>query len=105
LNLYGVYLIKNYLSLNEENNDKGLMILFSQLNVEYLTLIIDLLDKNNNKISFFILWILTNISYVDFNENLFSSNLDNIYKIACFLGNNKNDKILTYRGIWLLRNI
>ena len=105
MNLYGVYLIKNYLSLNEENNDKGLMILFSQLNVEYLTLIIDLLDKNNNKISYFILWILTNISYVDFNENLFSSNLDNIYKIACFLGNNKNDKILTYRGIWLLRNI
>lgn len=105
LNLYGVYLIKNYLSLNEENNDKELMILFSQLNVEYLTLIIDLLEKNNNKISFFILWILINLSYVDFNENLFSSNLDNIYKIACFLGNNKNDKILTYRGIWLLRNI
>ena len=80
-------------------------ILFSQLNDEYLTLIIDLLDKNNNKISYFILWILINVSYFDFNENLFSSNLDNIYKIACFLGNNKNDKILTYRGIWLLRNI
>ena len=105
MNLYGVYLIKNYLSLNEEDNDNELMILFSQLNVECLTLIIDSLNKNNKKISYFILWILANISYVDFNENLFSSNLDNIYKIACFLGNNKNDKILSYRGIWLLRNI
>jgi len=105
LNLYGAYLIKNYLSLNEENNDKELMILFSQLNTEYLTLIVNLFEKKNKKISYFILWILANVSYVDLNENLFSSDLDNIYKIACFLGNNKNDKILTYRGIWLLRNI
>ena len=72
---------------------------------QYLTLRIDLLDINNNKISYFILWILINISYDDFNKNLFLSNLDNIYKIACFLGNNKNGNILTYRGIWLLRNI
>ena len=105
LNLYSLYIIKDYLSINEENNENELKILLHQLNKEYLLYLIELLNKNNKKLSYIILWILLNVSYIDTNEILFDSNIDIIYKIAIFLGRNKKDKILTYRGLWLLRNI
>lgn len=105
LNLYGIYIIKNYLTRNEQNNEKELEILLSQFNIDYLSCLINLLYKDNNKLSYVILWILINISYIDSNELLFISNKDIIIKISQFLGKNKRDKILTYRGLWLIRNI
>ena len=105
MNLYDIYIIKDYLSFNEDNNEKELKILLTQINNEYLTYLIELLHKDNKQLSYVILWILINVSYVDSNEILFGSNIDIIYKIAQFLGNNKSNKFLTSRGIWLLRNI
>ena len=93
------------MSINEINNEKELIILSNQLNYEYINSLLNLLNKQNNKLSYVILWILINLSYIDKNEVIFSENFDIIYKISSFLGKNKSNKILTYRGILLLKNI
>ena len=105
LNLYGLCIIKDFLSINENNNEKELLILLEQLNEEYLSYLIKLLNKGNNQLSNIVLWILFNLSYFDYSDVIFTLNLDIIYKISLFLGNHKNNKILTYKGLLLLNNI
>ena len=100
--MYGIYIIKDYLSINEKNNENILDYLIK--NNDYLNILIDLLNKNNKKISYEIICILINITYIDNNDILFR-NINVIYKIYLFLNKNKNDKILTYEGLLLLRNI
>ena len=76
-----------------------------QLNEEYLSYLMNLLNKGNIKLSYIVLWILINISYIEYSDVLFKRNLGTIYQISSFLENNKNNKILTYRGLLLLKNI
>ena len=52
-----------------------------------------------------IIWILINLSLTDIKEEIFIKEKNIIYIIANYLGKIKNDEILTYRGIYLLRNI
>ena len=106
MNLYGVYIIKNYLC-NKNNllEEKHLQNLQHQLTNEILSIFIDLLNKGNKPLSYIIIWILINLSSIDFKEDLFLTPVNIIYNIAFFLGQIKEDKILTYRGIYLLRNI
>ena len=76
-----------------------------QLNEEYLSYLMNLLNKGNIKLSYIVLWILINISYIEYSDVLFKRNLGTIYQISSFLENNKNNKKLTYRGLLLLKNI
>ena len=92
--------------MNELNNEKELLILLNQLNNEYLNILIDLLNKENHRLSYIVIWILINITYIDLNESLFGENTNVIInKISLFLGKNKGNKVFTLRGIILLNNI
>ena len=65
----------------------------------------NLLSKNNNKLSYVIIWILINIASTDIKEEIFIKENNIVYILANYLGKIKKDEILTYRGIYLLRNI
>ena len=104
MNLYGSYIIKNFI-LEEPDSEVNLSLLVNQINPKYLSLMVNLLSKKNKKLSYIIIWILISISSIDFNEELFIKDKNIIYKISKFLGEVKNDKVLTYSGIYLLRNI
>lgn len=101
---YGIYIIKFFLETNnlEEN---AIDILNDQLNDEYLLLLTNLLNKNNNKLSYEILYILTIISYTDKGELLFGQEEKVIFNISSFLGNNRKDINLLNKGILLIKNI
>ena len=79
--------------------------MINQINNEYLLLFSSLLNKNNKKLSYEILIILLNISYLDKGELLFGSEEKVISNIASFMGNNRTDKILLNLGILLIKNI
>lgn len=106
MNLYGVYIIKNYLC-NKNNliEEKHIQNLLHQITNDILSIFVNLLNKGNKPLSYVIIWILINIASTVFKEELFLKPANNVYKIAFFLGQIKEDKILTYRGIYLLRNI
>ena len=102
-NLYGVYIIKKYLFIQE--NDKLANKFLSQINTEYMLLFVSLLNKNNKKLSCEILYIFIFISYPDKGEELFCLDEKILLGISTFLGNNKNDSNLLKYGIWLIMNI
>lgn len=104
INLYGIFLIKKYLEVNEKN-DEALNLLVGQLNSEYILLLISLFNKNNKKLNYNLLYILINVGYFQKGEELFISDENILLNIATFLGKNKNDSKLLINGIWLLRNI
>ena len=52
-----------------------------------------------------IIWILINIASTDIKEEIFIKENNIVYILANYLGKIKKDEILTYRGIYLLRNI
>ena len=101
-----MYIIKDYLH-NKYNleEEKHLQNLLNQITNEILSIFVNLLNKGNKSLSYVIIWILINISSLNFDEELFINPVNIIYKIALFLGETKEEKILTYRGIYLLRNI
>lgn len=103
-NLYCIYIIKNYILVNE-GNEQTLLIILNQIDIEFLISITNLLNKNNKKLSYDILYILINISYAENGEKLFALDEKIIINIAKFLGNNKNDSTLLGCGIWLIKNI
>ena len=105
INLYGAYIIKNYLSEENIINEQHLNILSNQITNKILSILVNLLSKNNNKLSYVIIWILINLASTDINEEIFLKENNIIYILANYLGKIKKDEILTYRGIYLLRNI
>ena len=102
--LYAIYIIKNYLEDNN-NSEESIDFLASQLNCEYMILLTSLLDRDNKKLSYCLLYILVNVGYTQKGENLFTLDEKIILNIAIFLGNNKNEKTLLYNGLWLIKNI
>lgn len=104
INLYGIFLIKKYLEVNEKN-DNAINLFLGQLNYEYILLLTSLFNKNNKKLNYNLLYILINVGYYEKGEELFSSDEKILLNIATFLGKNKNDSKLLTNGIWLLRNI
>ena len=62
----------------------------------------NLLSKNNNKLSYVIIWILINIASTDIKEEIFIKENNIVYILANYLGKIKKDEILTYRGIYFL---
>ena len=92
---------------NEKNNstNDNNKILCEQLTPEILTALINLLQKNNPKLSYTILQILINVTYLDEGEILFGPDKNILYKLATFLGNNKFERELLYNGLWLIRHI
>ena len=105
INLYGAYIIKHYLSEENIINEQHLNILSSQITNKILSILVNLLSKNNNKLSYVIIWILINIASTDIKEEIFIKENNIVYILANYLGKIKKDEILTYRGIYLLRNI
>ena len=105
INLYGAYIIKNYLSEENIINEQHLNILSNQITNKILSILVNLLSKNNNKLSYVIIWILINIASTDIKEEIFIKENNIVYILANYLGKIKKDEILTYRGIYLLRNI
>ena len=105
INLYGAYIIKHYLSEENIINEQHLNILSNQITNKILSILVNLLSKNNNKLSYVIIWILINIASTDIKEEIFIKENNIVYILANYLGKIKKDEILTYRGIYLLRNI
>ena len=106
-NLYAIFIIKKYLEENN-NSENAIDFLVSQLNVNYMILLTNLLNKDNNynkKLYYCLLYILINIGYTQNGEDLFSLDEKIVLNVAIFLGNNKNEKTLLYSGIWLIKNI
>ena len=103
-NLYGVYLIKKFLEKNG-SDDNSIELLVNQINTGFLLLLTSLFNRNHNKLSYDILYILINVSFNTKGEELFCTDEKILLNIATFLGNNKNDSKLLTNGIWLLRNI
>ena len=104
LNVYGVYIIKEYLS-QENCEEKNLENLLNKINIKILSSLVDLLNKNNKKLSYTIFLILIDITSLDFKEELFIKEENILYKIITYLISIKNDKILSEKGIYFLRNI
>ena len=104
LNIYGVYIIKEYLS-QENCEEKNLENLLNKINIKILSSLVDLLNKNNKKLSYTIFLILIDITSLDFKEELFIKEENILYKIITYLISIKNDKILSEKGIYFLRNI
>ena len=102
--LYAIYIIKKYFEDND-NNEKAIDFLVSQLNCEYMILLTSLFNKGEKKLSYCLLFILINIGYTQSGEELFTLDEKIVLNIAMFLGNNKNEKTLLYNGIWLIKNI
>ena len=102
--LYAIYIIKKYFEDND-NNEKAIDFLVSQLNCEYMILFTSLLNKGDKKLYYCLLFILINIGYTQSGEELFTLDEKIVLNIAMFLGNNKNEKTLLYNGIWLIKNI
>ena len=105
-NLYAVYIIKNYYEINDaKKNIVALEFLKSQMTKENLLILTSLLNKNDKKLSYTILYILINISYLSNGETLFTSDENICCNIATFLGNNRYDSQLLDCGIFLIYNI
>ena len=68
--VYGVYIIKEYLS-QENCEEKNLENLLNKINIKILSSLVDLLNKNNKKLSYTIFLILIDITSIDFKEELF----------------------------------
>ena len=103
-NLYGVFIIKQYLKLNNYNVD-FIDALNKQIDDEFLTLITYLLKKGNKKMSFEILIILINVTYTMEGEMLFGKDQKVVENIASFIGNNKNDSTFVGLGLLLIKNM
>ena len=92
---------------NDKNNsaNENNKLLCEQLITEILNVLINLLQKNNPKLSYTILQILINVTFLDEGEVLFGPDQTILYKISNFLGNNKFDRELLNNGLWLIRHI
>ena len=104
-NLYATYIIRTFILKNMNQNNQILISLKDQLTREDLILLSSLLNKNDDKLTYNILFILVNISYLENGEKLFSLDDNICCNIATFLGNNKNEKDFLLYGILLLKNI
>ena len=105
-NLYSSYIIKQYIETNKTLKDyAALELIKNQTSKELLLILSSLLNKDNKKLSFNILYILITISEFDETEKIFSLDESICCNIASFLGNNKNDDIFLHNGILLIRNI
>ena len=87
------------------SDDNSIELLVNQINSGFLIFLTSLFNRNHNKLSYDILYILINVSFNTKGEELFCSDEKILLNIATFLGNNKNDSKLLTNGIWLLRNI
>ena len=104
-NLYATYIIRTFILKNMNQNNQILISLKDQLTREDLILLSSLLNKNDDKLTYNILFILVNISYLENGEKLFSLDDNICCNIATFLGKNKNEKDFLLYGILLLKNI
>ena len=104
LNLYGIYIIKQYLKRNDYN-EEFINALNKQIDDEFLALFSFLLNKGNKKMSFEILIILINVTYTKQGEMLFGKEQNVVENIANFLIKNKNDIILIEFGIILIKHM
>ena len=104
MNLYAVYIIKEYLK-KTDYDDNSLNLITQQITTEYLLIFTSLLNKGNKKLSYEILIILINITYTKQGEILFGEDEKVIKNISTFLVNNKNDVKLLYLGIFLIKHI
>ena len=102
--LYAIFIIKKYLEDND-NSEKAIDFLISQLNCDYMILLTSLFNKGNKKLSYCLLYILISIGYMQTGEELFILDEKIVLNIAMFLDNNKNEKILLYNGILLIKNL
>ena len=104
LNLYGVFIIKQFLEKNNYNDD-FINALNNQIDDEFLTLFSLLLNKGNKKMSFQILVILINVTYTMEGEMLFGKDQDVVENIFTFINKNKNDKLLIEFSLMLIKHI
>ena len=104
LNLYGIFIIKQYLKRNDYN-EEFINALNKQIDDESLALFSSLLNKGNKKLSFEILIILINVTYTMKGEMLFGKDQNVVENIATFLIKNKNDIILLEFGIILIKHM
>jgi hypothetical protein len=65
--LYAIYIIKKYFEDND-NNEKAIDFLVSQVNCEYMILLTSLFNKGEKKLSYCLLFILINIGYTQSGE-------------------------------------
>ena len=103
-NLYGVYILKQYLSKNNYNED-FINALNKQIDDEFLSLISLLLNKDNKKMSFEILIILINVTYTKEGEMLFGNEQNVVENIFNFINKNKKDIILIEFSLMLIKHI
>ena len=103
-NLYGVYIIKQYLSKNNYNED-FINALNKQIDDEFLSLISLLLNKDNKKMSFEILIILINVTQTKEGEMLFGNEQNVVENIFNFINKNKKDIILIEFSLMLIKHI
>lgn len=104
-NLYAIYIIKTFIEKNMTNNIEILIAFKNQLTKEDLILLSSLLNKNDNKLTYNVVFTLVNISYLENGEKLFSLDDQICCNIASFLGNNRNEKDFLFYGLLLLKNI
>ena len=104
LNIYCIYIIKNFIIINESNNEIIANII-KQIDDEFLTLLTYLLNKDNKNLLYDILFILIKVSFVDKGEKLFILDEKIILNIINCLWRNKNDSKLLSYGILLIKNI
>ena len=104
-NLYATYIIRTFIEKNMKTNIQILISFKDQLTKEDLILLSSLLNKNDEKLTYNIVFILVNISFLENGEKLFSLDDNICCNIATFLGNNRNEKDFLFYGILLLKNI
>ena len=103
-NLYGVYIIKQYLAKNNYNDD-FINALNKQIDDEFLKLFSLLLNKGNEKMSFEILIILINVTYTKEGEMFFGKDQNVVENIFTFVNKNKNDIILIEFSLMLIKHM
>ena len=84
-NLYAIYRIKTFIEKNMTNNIEILIAFKNQLTKEDLILLSSLLNKNDNKLTYNVVFTLVNISYLEDGEKLFSLDDQICCNIASFL--------------------
>ena len=104
MNLYAVSLINNFID-KSENNDEEIKTVVNKLNKKYMLYLIELLNKNENRLLYNLLRILINISYTEESDYIFCNNLELINKISQFIQNNKNNDIFVFSKILILKNM
>lgn len=107
LQKYAVLIIRKYISSSNQESSIALDNLGNNINEDFLSKLCSFLSNNNidKCFEFEVCWILINIAFNNNGEEKIVHNEKNLKNILNFLVFVKNDKILLYHALWLIKNL